>query len=140
MYIKRLFIKYELALQWPWDLSSKYWPGDTSFKFKVPNNALTHYNTRRLLTWEDLKTIQHTAACVEGLITARKHTINCRLYKLLVVHLASLSSETNIFQTRESKQMQLIQYPWYEQVTGWMIHTQVTMVTSDVTPGLPRLC
>ena len=79
------------------------------------------------------------AACVEGLIIVRKCEINCRLYKLLVMH-RSLNSKTNIFQTQESKQMQLIQYPWYEQVTGWMSYTQVAMVTSDVTPGLSRLC
>jgi len=55
----------------------------------VPDNALMHYNAHRLLTREDLQTIQRTAACVEGLTIVKKREINCRLYKILVVHLVT---------------------------------------------------
>ena len=96
-----LFIKYELALQWHWDLSLQYWPGNRSFKFTLPENALMHCSAQSLLTWEDLKTIQHTEACVEGLITVRKHVMNCRLYKLLVVHLVTKLWDKYLSNTRK---------------------------------------
>jgi hypothetical protein len=133
MYITMLCIKYELMLQWHWDLSSKYCPGDRSFKFKLSHNAFLQYSAQRLFTWEGLKTIQCTEACAEGLCTVKNLQWTADWISYLL-YTWSLNCETNIFKHKKANKCKR-QSNLYNvlRMNKWLSHTQVAMVTSGHT-------